>query len=243
MIDRSRTKDGSQLSLTDFEGHQENLKELHRNYLKEEASSQEIAEQVKENRVAAIILDFAKTKTRLIDGRFQKNYLKDAIPHSFNKDYPQADAGISIPGLSVSVAPPSLPVSQARAFTDEILQAQSLSSGRHTSAETKETAQRTLISMKKTMRRALDAADRDDRLKKVQQTTAERLDDASAAINQSVSDLARAFATSSLDEESFDSALLRLKESVLKLARQANRGIREPGDGMTWLIKASEERT
>lgn len=97
--------------------------------------------------------------------------------------------------------------------------------------------------MKKTMRRALDAADRDDRLKKVQQTTAERLDDASAAINQSVSDLARAFATSSLDEESFDSALLRLKESVLKLARQANRGIREPGDGMTWLIKASEERT
>ncbi|MFE9726290.1 transcriptional regulator [Streptomyces sp. NPDC005794] len=243
MIDRSRTEDGSQLSLTDFEGHQENLKELHKNYTKEEASSQEIAEQVKENRIAAIILDFAKTKTRLINGKFQQNYLTGAIPNGFERDSLHAGAAIPIAGLSVSVTPPSLSVMQARAITDEILQAQAMSSARHAPMEARETAQHTLSSMKKAMRRALDEADRDDRLKKVQQTTAERLDDASAAINQSVSDLARAFANSSLDEESFDSALLRLKDSLLKLARQANRGIIEPGAGMEWLIKASEDRT
>ncbi|MEU2679127.1 transcriptional regulator [Streptomyces sp. NPDC007107] len=242
MIDRSRTGDGSQLSLTDFEGHQENLKELHRNYIKQEASSREIAEQVKENRIAAIVLDFAKTRTRLINGKFQQDYLKEAIPDHLRKDPLQATAAIPIAGLSVSVTPASLPVAQARAITDQVLRAQTASSSLHASAEVRETAQRTLSSMKMAMRRALDQADRDDRLKRVQQTTAQRLDDASAAINQSVSDLARAFANSSLDEESFDGALLRLKESLLKLARQANRGISEPGDGMAWLIKASEDQ-
>lgn len=243
MIDRSQTQDGSRLSLTDFEGHQENLKELHRNYTREEASSREIAEQVKENRIAAIVLDFAKTKTRLINGNFQVNYLAEAIPQNLKKYSQQASAAIPIAGLSVSVAPPSLPVAQARAITDEILQAQAMSSAHLASIEVREKAQHTLISMKKAMRRALDEAYRDDRLEKVQQTTAERLDDASAAINQSVSDLARAFANSSLDEESFDNALLRLKESLLKLARQANRGVSEPGAGMAWLIKASEDQT
>nr|WP_203187692.1 transcriptional regulator [Streptomyces pratensis] len=242
MIDRSRTEDGSQLSLTDFEGHQENLKELHRNYKTEGSSSKEIAEQVKENRIAAIVLDFAKTRTRLINGKFQQDYLKEVIPNAFENDAPQASVAIPIAGLSVSLNPPPLPVTQARELTDKILQAQALSSARHAPEEARETAQQTLSSMRKAMRRALDEAYRDDRLKKVQQTTAERLDDASAAINQSVSDLAQAFANSSLDEKSFDSALLRLKGSLLKLARQANRGISERGDGMAWLIKASEDQ-
>lgn len=241
MIERSQTTDGAELSLTDFEGHKENFKELHRNYIKHQATSQELAEQVKENRIAAIILDFAKTKTRLIGSEFLHEYLEEALSPEFKKIIPEAAPSIAIPGLSVSVAPPSDFVLQARSITDHILQAKATESARHLSTEARDAARQTVISARKGMGRALHEAGRDDNLKKFQQTTAERLDDASAAIDQSVSDLAQALASSSLDKDGFDSALLRLKGSLVKLARQANRGIPEPGAGMAWLIKASED--
>ncbi|MET9322860.1 transcriptional regulator [Streptomyces sp. NPDC003038] len=242
MIERSRTASGSQLSLADFEGHQENLKELHRNYMSVAASSQERAEQVKENRIAAIVLDFAKTKTRLIGEEFQSHYLDKALPHEFTANRPvAAEALVSIPGLSVAVAPPAGFVAQARAVTDQILQAKATESARHLSAEVRAAAQQTVVAARKGMRRALDEADRDDRLKRVQQTTAERLDDARAAIDQSIRDLTQAFASNSLDEKSFDSALVRLKASLSKLARAANRGVTQRGEGVQWLVKASED--
>ncbi|MEF9883144.1 transcriptional regulator [Streptomyces sp. P9-A4] len=241
MIERSATPDGAQLALSDFEGHQENLKELHRTFTKVYASSQEKAERVKENRIAAIVLDFAKTKTRVIGEDFQGNYLEESLPSLFQTtDAEEAEpAGIAIPGLSVTVAPPSNPVVRARAVTDQILQARATETSRHLTADVREAAQREVVAARKGMRRALDAAERDDRLKKVRQTTAERLDDARAAIDQSVSDLVQALGSNSLDEESFDSALLRVRGSLAKLARQASRGVSTHGEGVTWLIKTS----
>ncbi|MEU2545359.1 transcriptional regulator [Streptomyces roseolus] len=242
MIERSATPDGAQLALSDFEGHQENLKELYRTYMKVAGSSQEKAERVKENRIAAIILDFAKTRTRYIGEDFQGAYLEDSLPELFESAAPTADepAGIAIPGLSVAVAPPADPVVRARAVTDQILRAHATESARHLPDAVREAAQHELAAARKGMRRALDSAERDDRLKKVRQTTAERLDDARAAIDQSVNDLVQALGSNSLDEESFDSALLRVRSSLAKLARQASRGVATRGDGVTWLIKASE---
>ncbi|MFF4451097.1 transcriptional regulator [Streptomyces goshikiensis] len=239
MIDRSSTPEGSQLALSDFEGHQENLKELHRTFMKVAAASQERAEQVKENRIAAILLDFAKTKTRLIDGDFQQGYLKDNLPELLNAGSGEA-AAVAIPGLGVSVPADSDPVRQARAATDRVLRARASQSARHLPDEVREAARQEVMEARRGMRRALDAAERDDRLKRVRQTTAERLDDARAAIDQSVDDLVQALGKDSLDEESFDSALLRLKGSLTKLARQASRGVAKPGNGVNWLIKASE---
>ncbi|WP_344447262.1 transcriptional regulator, partial [Kitasatospora nipponensis] len=179
MITRSRTPEGVQLSLADFEGHQENLKELHRNYVKAEATSREMAEQIKENRMAAIVLDFAKTRTRLISDGFQGDYLDKVLPESFSQNGARPDAApIAIAGLSVSVAAPSGFVVQARSVTDRILQAKAAESARHLPVEIREAARQEVVTARKAMRRALDAADRDDRLKRVQQTTAERLDDA-----------------------------------------------------------------
>ncbi|MDX2559067.1 transcriptional regulator [Streptomyces sp. TX20-6-3] len=243
MIERSATPDGAQLALSDFEGHQENLKELHRTYAKVAASSQEKAERVKENRMAAIVLDFAKTKTRVIGEDFQGNYLEGSLPDLFEAGGPseQSPAGIAIPGLSVAVAPPTDPVVRARSVTDQILRARATESSRHLPDPVREAAQREIVTAQKGMRRALDAAERDDRLKKVRQTTAERLDDARAAIDQSVNDLVQALGSNSLDEASFDSALLRVRGSLAKLARQASRGVSTRGDGVTWLIKASED--
>ncbi|MFE9044276.1 transcriptional regulator [Streptomyces sp. NPDC007818] len=242
MIDRSATPDGAQLALSDFEGHQENLKELYRTYTKVAGSSQEKAERVKENRIAAIILDFAKTKTRFIGEDFQGDYLEESLPELFESAAAgdEEPAGIAIPGLSVSVAPPADPVVRARAVTDQILRAHATKSSRHLPDAAREAAQHELATARKGMRRALDSAERDDRLKKVRQTTAERLDDARAAIDQSVNDLVQALGSNSLDEASFDSALLRVRSSLAKLARQASRGVATRGDGVTWLIKASE---
>ncbi|MGW9374041.1 transcriptional regulator [Streptomyces xanthophaeus] len=240
MIDRSHTPEGAQLALSDFEGHQENLKELHRTYMKVAAASQERAEQVKENRIVAILLDFAKTKTRLIGAEFQADYLRDNLPDPLTASTDEAPAAVAIPGLGVSVPADSDPVRQARAVTNRVLQYRASASDRSLSAETREAAQKAVVEARRGMRRALDEAERDDRLKRVRQTTAERLDDARAAIDQSVDDLVQALGKDSLDEASFDSALLRLKGSLTKLARQASRGVAKPGNGVNWLIKASE---
>ncbi|GHA70639.1 transcriptional regulator [Streptomyces termitum] len=243
MIQRSTTPEGAQLSLADFEGHQENLKELQRNYEKVRASSQEQAERVKENRIAAILLDFAKTKTRFIGEDFQGNYLEESLPSLFEATGSSATspAAIAIPGLAVTVAPPADPVVRARAVTDQILRARATWSSRSMPDTVREAARHEIIDARKGMRRALDAAERDDRLRKVRQTTAERLDDARAAIDQSVSDLVQALGSNSLDEASFDSALLRVRGSLAKLARQASRGVTTRGEGVSWLIKASED--
>ncbi|MEU9373172.1 transcriptional regulator [Streptomyces sp. NPDC048255] len=240
MIDRSHTPEGAQLALSDFEGHQENLKELHRTYMRVAAASQERAEQVKENRIVAILLDFAKTKTRLIDAEFQSDYLAGNLPGLLIASPDEAPAAVAIPGLGVSVPADSDPVRQARAVTNQVLQSRASESARHLSVEMREAAQRAVVEARRGMRRALDEAERDDRLKRVRQTTAERLDDARAAIDQSVDDLVQALGKDSLDEDSFDSALLRLKGSLTKLARQASRGVAKPGHGVNWLIKASE---
>ncbi|MFD3517242.1 transcriptional regulator [Streptomyces sp. NPDC058657] len=238
MIDRSRTAEGVQLGLADFEGHQENLKELHRNYFKAAASSQDLADRVKENRIVAIVLDFAKTQTRLIGGDFHEKYLENSVPQHLLTPAEET-AATAIPGLGVSVSAPVGSVAQARALTDQVLQAKAAAISRSNPAEVRQAAQKVVSDARKGVRRAIDEAARDDRLRKVQQTAAERLDDARASVDQCVTDLTQAFSSNSLDEEAFDAALLRLRGSLVKLARQANRGVSARDEGMAWLLKAS----
>jgi hypothetical protein len=66
-----------------------------------------------------------------------------------------------------------------------------------------------------------------------------RLADACTDIDQCVADLVQARATRSLDEEAFDEAVLKLRDSLRKLAQQAGRGMPHPGDGVSWLIDAA----
>lgn len=233
MIERSRTENGCQLRLVDFEGHQENFKELHRAYDKLAATSRDKAEQLKENRMAAIILDFAKTRTRLIGEKFQEEYLVPVLPEEFKPSSSVPSARVSIPGLTVSVAASSGKVAEAREFTNQVLRAKAAEAG-----EKSDAARQAVIGARKSMRRALDVADRDERLRRVQQTAAERLEEACAAIDQSVTDLALARSAQSLDEKRFDNAVVRLRASLTKLAQQAARGLDDPGEGVTWLVSA-----
>ncbi|MDI5962106.1 hypothetical protein [Streptantibioticus silvisoli] len=233
MIERSKTVDGVQLRLVDFEGHQENLKELHRTY--RNADSSDKAEQIKENRIVAILLDFAKTRTRLVDDKFQEKYLVPAVSAVQTIAAPVPAISGNIPGLTIAPPPEPQTLARARAFTDLVLKAKAVENAAGLPETAIGAARDQVTELRKGLRRALDAAERDDRLRKSQQTAAEHLDDACAAINQTISDLAKARSTQSLDEDSFDDAVLRLRASLARLAQQASRGLAEPGDGVAWL--------
>ncbi|WP_331284001.1 hypothetical protein [Streptomyces sp. H39-S7] len=244
LIDRSKSGGSVALRLVDFEDDQEKFKELHRLYVKIAATDRDQAEVLKEMRLSAILLGFAKTDVRHIDESFlAKNYLEGTLAASL-KD---SDAGtelkaVSVPGLGASMPGPSSAVAAARALSDQILRAKAavgskepdlLDGGQHPSQDL-------LSDARKSFDRAIDDAGRDARVRKRQQLAPARLADACADIDQCLVDLVQARSTRSLDEEAFDEALLKLRQSLRKLAQQAGRGMPHPGDGVSWLLTTAE---
>lgn len=228
------------LRLIDFENHQEKLKELHRAYHKMHAVDPNRADVLKEMRLAAISLEFAKTDVRLIeDGvEFREKYLDDTLP----RDTEVAGTGndsIAVPGLGVSIAGATDAIAEARALTDKVLKAKAAKGSTSTIPEDQARAANAAYDeLKGAFDVALDTAGRHARLKRRKQLAPARLADACAAIDQCVVDLVNARASRSLDEEEFDDAVLKLQSSLSKLAKQAGRGLDEPGDGVTWLLDA-----
>ncbi len=241
-IERSRDpENGTALRLIDFEQHQEKLKELHRAYHKMKAIDPDRADVLKEMRLAAISLEFAKTDVRLIeDGKeFREKYLDNRLPVEFIAAS-AADAPVSIPGLGISVTGTSSAVAAARDLTDQILKAKAGRGGMGVLPEDKSrAASEAYDQLKGAFDLALETAGRNARLKKRKQMAPARLEDASASIDQCVADLVAARSSRSLDEDAFDDAVLKLRDSLRKLAKQAGRGLQNPGDGVTWLLDAT----
>ncbi|MEU5613691.1 hypothetical protein AB0H03_34130 [Streptomyces sparsogenes] len=240
MIERSRSGGGVALRLVDFEDDQEKLKELHRAYEKLAAADPDQAEVLKEVRMAAITLGFAKTEVRHIVEGFQDRYLGRTLPENLNTLAAEEEA-VAVPGLGVSVPGASAPVSAARALNDQILRAKAakLSTDPAVPDSEKSSAQILFDDAHRAFEAAIDAADRDARVRKRKQMAPARLAAACADIDQCVVDLVQARATRSLDEEAFDEAVLKLRDSLRKLAQQAGRGMPHPGDGVSWLIDAA----
>lgn len=240
-----RSKDpahGTGLRLVDFEQHQEKLKELHRAYHKVKAIDPDSADVLKEMRLAAISLGFAKTDVRLIeDGtKFREQYLDSRLPIEFDTAGP-ADPPVTIPGLGISIADTSNAVAAAQDLTDRVLKAKAAAQG--TTGVLKDDQSRAASEaydqLKGAFDLALETAGRNARLQKRKQMAPARLADASASIDQCVADLVQARSSRSLDEEAFDDAVLKLRDSLRKLAKQAGRGLQNPGDGVTWLLDAT----
>lgn len=233
MIERSAVG-GAQLRLVDFESHQETLKELRRRYAKA-AGDKEKADLVKESRLAAMLLGFAKTDVRLIEDDFHASFLNGRLPESLRSE-PAPAGAVVIPGLGRSVRGASSGVAMARAFTDRVLQARAMETMSEGSQRSEaETAARDVVVLaRKTVRDALEPA----RIRKRKQAAPDRLVDACHDIDQCVTDLVMAGGNRTLDDEAFDEAVLKLRESLAKLAKQAQRSIKEPGDGVLWLVDA-----
>nr|WP_202541758.1 ParB/RepB/Spo0J family partition protein [Streptomyces sp. SID3915] len=239
-----RSKSGSaQLRLLDFEDHQEKLKELHRRYVKEAAASKEKADLMKESRLTAIILGFSKTDVRLIEPEFKARYLDKRLPESVQvKPASATMTGVAIPGLGRTVRTADPKVAEARALTDSVLRVKAVegASGVVPMAEAAE-ATKTLSAVKAAVEEALEPAGKDARVRKRKQAAPDRVLDACQDIDQCITDLVLSRASRSLDEETFDEAVLRLRSSLTKLATESARSIKEPGDGVTWLLDAVRE--
>lgn len=245
LIGRSQTSSGASLQLIDFEDHQESFKELHRAYDKLAAADPDMAEVFKETRLASITLGFSKTDLRHIeDGEFPDHYLNSVLPADLEVQTVAGEA-VPIPGLGVALPATSPSVSAARSLNDRILQAKATTKTGTPGVpdDSKKAAQDTFDQVKNSFDDAIDKAGRDMRVRKRKQLAPNRLAEACADIDQCVLDLVQARSARALDEEAFDEAVVRLRDSLRKLAQQAGRGIPYPGEGVSWLLDAASDRS
>jgi len=238
MIDRSEV-DGRRIPLVAFEDHQEKLKELHRRYLKDLASSGDRAELTKESRLAAIMLGFSKTDVRFIEADFQARYLNDALPGKLKPEPPSSK--VAIPGLGIAVKGASNDVTKAKDLTDTVLKARAVeinSAGGETSASAEP-----ITELREAVDEAIRLAGRQAQLQKRKQAAPDRLNTARAEIDQCVTELVMSRASRAMDEEAFNDAILGFRRSLRSLAVEAGRTVDGQSEGVGWLRRVLELET
>ncbi|MBW6438297.1 transcriptional regulator [Actinoplanes hulinensis] len=237
---RRSANGGFSLRLMDFENAKEKLFELYRTVKGER--SKEKADLLKEARLAAITLDFAKTDVRYIGADFQTRFLEERLPGEL-KPTVAAAAPRVIPGLN-RPAPTVVPeVAAARALTDKVLQLRAV----EVAGEKAEPAQ--LADASKARQRLFEAFDnalfsagKDFRLRKKRQAAPERVADACADLERCVADLVMSRSNGSLDPEAFDDALVKLRSILSRVAVEASKSIELPGEGLVWLSEAAAQK-
>ncbi|WP_433555824.1 transcriptional regulator [Pseudonocardia xinjiangensis] len=241
-IERSIGANGVGLRLVDFEDHQEKLRELHRDYTQLAKTDPDAAEQLKESRLAMVVLNYPKTTVRLAEADFHTRYLDERLPDEL-RPTAQDSAAMPIPGLpGVAVPDATALVKTTRALTDALLQAKAVAqAGEKLGPSAITDADSVIKSARKTFDVAVKMAGQNAQLQKRQVAVPERLTDAADYVNQCAAEFAQAKAKRALDEDAFDDALLTLRASLARLARQAGRTFSSPGDGVAWLLDATRE--
>ncbi|GII94865.1 transcriptional regulator [Sinosporangium siamense] len=236
LVVRSKA-DGAQLRFMDFEDSKEKLAELHRHYMIELEKNRDKADLLKENRLAAIVMEFSKTDIRYIEADFRIRYLDKLLPESLKTS--GAATTTVIPGLNRTVRSSGAVVTEAKLFTDTLLKAKAVAkSSSQELAGKGDEAKRVLADAKSAMDEALTPAGRDARIQKKRQAAPDRINDACADLEQCITDLSLARASRSLDEDAFDEAVMKLRAVMSKLATESARSIKVRGEGVTWLLDA-----
>lgn len=241
-ITRSATASGDALRLVDFEDHQEKLRELYRAYSKVAASDRDAADVLKETRLAMIVLGYAKTDVRLAQADFHEKYLDPKLPEAIRPPV-QVSTQVSVPGLPGLALPGAAPLAKTtKLLTDNLLQAKAAAQagvGRGTLVEVTAAAD-TINAAKAAFNKALEPAGKDVRLQQRKLAAPERLTDACDDIDLCTGELAQAMANRALDEAAFDDAVIRLRTTLGRLAKQAARSISDPGEGISWLLDVAK---
>lgn len=227
------------LRLMDFEDAKESFAELHRTYIKEKSKSKEKADTLLEYRLAAIVLDIAKTDIRAIQTNFREKYLQHRLPEGPRTLTPEPAKAVSIPGLNRSVPAPSSETAQARALTDSLLKAKATQkSGPAAAPDELTEANRSFKLLKEafgeSIRAALDAMRKEKKRLAAPDRVVAAVDD----LHQCVTDLVLARGNNSLDEGAFDDTLISLRQALTKVSAEASKSIQLPGDGLSWLREA-----
>lgn len=226
----------------DFEEHQEKLRELYREYSKLVATDRDAAEQLKESRLAAILLGNAKTTVRLVESDFHERYLESRLPAGLQSPA-EAATTVAIPGLpGIAVQESSTSAKKARSLTDKLLKAKAVvASGGTVPTPEITAADRSIREAREVFDSATRLAGKNDALQKRQVAVPQRLSDASDLVQQCAAEFAEAKSKRALDEDAFDDALLELRTSLRRLAKLAARSFATPGGGVTWLLDATQD--
>ncbi|MFD8422337.1 transcriptional regulator [Streptomyces sp. NPDC059466] len=226
----------ARLRLMDFEDAKESFAELYRTYVKEKDRNKEAADTLLEYRLAAIVLDFAKTDIRKIRTDFREKYLERYLPEGSTMVAQEAPKTVSIPGLNRSVPAPSSETAGARALTDALLRAKATQkSVSATTAEELTAANNSVSSLRDVFEDSIQDAHKVDRERKKRLAAPDRVSAAVKELQQCVTDLALARGNNSLDEGAFDDALLTLRQALTKVSVEASKSIQLPGEGLSWL--------
>lgn len=240
-IKRSQGAGIGTMRLVDFEQSKEKLAELYRVYSEEQKKNPERAEILKESRLAAIVLDHAKTDVRYVGTDFQERYLDKGLIDEFGRTQSGTGARIEIPGLGYSTKAPRADVAAARALTDKLLQAKAVVAADNMTDDDERAAASVLIeSYRNAFKTAIAIAGRDAMLRKKRLAAPDRIAAACKDLEQSVTDVVLARGNSSLDEDAFDDALVELHTVLEQLTIEAQRSIKIPGSGLDWLANAVE---
>lgn len=239
VIDRSKSRDGASLRLIDFEQHQEKLRELHRDYFKLAVTDTDAAERLLQSRLALLLLDYPKTSLRLAEEDFYSRYLETRLPEEL-KPEPEAAEPVTVPGIPGATLPTqSSDLSAVEALTDQLLRAKALTNGSGSTPSDKiARASEVMKTAQGAFDTAVKLAGQNAELVKRRTAVPERLTDAADYVTQCANEFAAAKAKRALDEDAFDDALLVLRESLDRLARQAGRTFEAPGEGVAWLLDA-----
>lgn len=238
-IDRSETPKGAALRLIDFEQHQEKLRELHRDYTKLATTDTDAANRLLQSRLAMVLLDYPKTSLRLAEEDFHSRYLASRLPDELKPEPPSLEP-VRVPGIPETTLPSqSTESAVVEALTNHLLQAKALSrQGSGASTEEVREASETMNKARDSFDKAVKLAGQNAELVKRQTAVPVRLTDAADYVSQCADEFAEAKAKRALDEDAFDDALIVLRESLERLARQAGRTISVPGEGVAWLLES-----
>ena len=242
-IERSKTEDGAALRLVDFEQHQEKLRELHRDFSKLAGVDTDAANRLLQARLAMVLLDYPKTSLRLAEEDFYTRYLESRLPAGLKWGTSPTEP-ISVPGIPGAVLPAqSASASAAEELTERLLRAKAVAiSGEASTSDEIAQASSVMADARQTFDVAVKLAGQNAELVKRQTQVPERITDAADYVNQCSAEFAEAKAKHALDEEAFDDALIVLRESLERLARQAGRTFTAPGEGVAWLLEAARSK-
>ncbi|MFJ5058535.1 transcriptional regulator [Streptomyces nigra] len=233
------------MNLVDFERDQGQLEELWRHFTLLEKNDPDGAAQLREGRLAGLLLDLNKVQMRSISGEgggFYKAYLAPRLPKAI-KPATAAPASVSIPGLSGVVVPGAAPAAaEAREFADKVLKARAIfAAPDHFTREEAAEAGELLKTARILMRDSVKMAEGSAKKNALELAPADQLGEATDAVKRSVEALIAARSTGGFDADALDENILELRKQLEKLAQHASRGVQEAGDGLSWLIKAVQE--
>jgi hypothetical protein len=229
-----RDVDGHEVSmrLVDFETHQGKLEVLHKAYTTLKGKSPDEAEAMREQRLLAVALNKSKTDVRLIEADFTDRYMKSLDIK------PSADPApaVKIPGTSITVSGPSPKVQALRALTTEVLRARAVElAPAVVSAQAATEAAETLRKVDNALDTALTQAGKQGRVAKKRFGPSDRLSDANDDLTLTISAVADARHSGTLNAEDLDDGLANLRSNLARLAQQLSRGPVGESVGIAWL--------